>query len=167
MENFATLRLTAEKLAPRHLDDLVALHLDPDVSLYLGGVRSAEVTKAYLDTNLAHWSEHGFGLWVLRTQDGAFVGRAGIRYTLLEGAPELEIAYALARNQWGLGFATEIAAALVDLWLARPTAPSLAGIVSIGNAASAGVLRKVGFSLERAAVFHGEDVSVFRRVRPG
>jgi hypothetical protein len=65
MENFSTESLTAERLNEDHLSDLVALHLDPEVSRYLGGVRSAEVTKTYLDVNIAHWDRHGFGLWVL------------------------------------------------------------------------------------------------------
>ena len=52
MKDFATARLTAEKLDLTHLNDLTRLHLDPDVSLYLGGVRSPEATKTYLDINL-------------------------------------------------------------------------------------------------------------------
>ena len=54
MHHFSTSRLTAEKLREDHLADLVALHLDPEVSRYLGGVRSAEVTKTYLAVNMAH-----------------------------------------------------------------------------------------------------------------
>jgi hypothetical protein len=55
MEHFRTSRLTAERLHEGHLADLVALHLDPDVSRYLGGVRSPEATKTYLTVNMAHW----------------------------------------------------------------------------------------------------------------
>jgi hypothetical protein len=79
MEHFSTSRLTAERLHEGHLADLVALHLDPDVSRYLGGVRSPEETETYLTVNIAHWERHGFGLWVLRTHTGEFAGRAGIR----------------------------------------------------------------------------------------
>lgn len=93
MDCFSTQRLIAEKLREDHLADLVALHLDPEVSRYLGGVRLAEVTKAYLATNMAHWDQHGFGLWALRTSDGAFAGRAGIRHILVDGIDEIEIAY--------------------------------------------------------------------------
>jgi hypothetical protein len=48
MDRFSTPRLTAERLNESHLEDLAALHLDPEVSRYLGGVRSAETTKTYL-----------------------------------------------------------------------------------------------------------------------
>ena len=45
LEGFASRRLTAEKLHEGHLADLVALHLDPDVMRYVGGVRSPETTR--------------------------------------------------------------------------------------------------------------------------
>ena len=103
MDQFSTARLTAEQLSENHLADLVTLHLDPEVSRYLGGVRSAEVTKTYLAVNMAHWDQHGFGLWALRTKDGAFAGRAGIRHILVDGIDEIEIAYTFKRDAWGQG----------------------------------------------------------------
>lgn len=166
MRNFATARLTAEKLDPSHLNDLIRLHLDPEVSLYLGGVRSAEATKAYLDANLAHWVEHGFGLWVLRTRDAAFVGRAGLRHIELDSTSEVEIAYSLVRTHWGRGLATEIAGALVNVWLTHLRCPSLVGVVSVGNTASCRVLEKSGFVRERTTVYRGADVVVYRLTRP-
>lgn len=98
MDGFATLRLTAVRLGDGDLGDLTALHLDPEVSRFLGGVRTPQVTAAYLEANLRHWTDNGVGLWTLRARDGTFVGRAGLRRVLLEGVPELEIAYALARR---------------------------------------------------------------------
>lgn len=165
MDAFATPRLSAVRLAAEHLDDLVDLHLDPEVSRFLGGVRTPEATAAYLDTNLRHWSEHGLGLWVLRAQDGAFVGRAGLRFVEVDGASELEIAYTLARSAWGHGFATEVARALVEIWRARRSEPSLVGLVVKGNAPSERVLQKVGFRYEGDAAFHGEDCGLFRLAR--
>ncbi len=165
MGGFATARLKAEKLAAKDLDDLVRLHLDPEVSRYLGGARSPDITAAYVDTNLRHWNDHGFGLWVLRTHDGRFAGRAGLRYIELEGARKLEIAYTLARDAWGQGLATEIAGALVDLWTIELTEPCLIGVVSKGHAASERVLLKTGFSHRRDALFHAVEVGVFRRAR--
>ena len=165
MDDFTTARLTATKLAHDDLSDLVALHLDPEVSRFLGGARTAEATADYLDANLGHWSDHGVGLWTLRTPDGAFAGRAGLRYVDVEGVTELEIAYTFVKSLWGQGFATEIAAALVDVWASRRADPSLVGIVMKGNAASERVLLKTGFGYERDADFHGELCGVFRRYR--
>jgi RimJ/RimL family protein N-acetyltransferase len=165
MKEFATARLTAEKLDLTHLNDLTRLHLDPEVSLYLGGVRSPGATKTYLDINLAHWAEHGFGLWVFRTRDGAFVGRAGLRHIELESAREIAIAYSLVPTHWGQGLATEIADALINLWLTKSHSLSLVGVVSVENVASRRVLEKSGFVFERTGVYHDTEVIIFRHTR--
>lgn len=164
MDSFATARLQARRLAPSDLDDLIPLHLDPDVSRFLGGVRSPEATALYLGRNLAHWDEHGFGLWVFRSPDGVFVARAGLRFVMVEGVRELEIAYTLAKPAWGQGLATEVARALVDIYSARPPAPSLVGIVDRGHRASENVLAKCGFAFEREAPYDGLICGIFRRL---
>jgi RimJ/RimL family protein N-acetyltransferase len=166
MDTFETARLTAERLNNSHLADLTALHLDVEVSRYLGGVRSPEVTGAYLATNIAHWDRHGFGLWVLRTRDGAFAGRAGLRYVTVGGQDEVEIAYAFRREVWGLGLATEITAALVRIGFEDLALSSLVGVVVIAHTPSRHVLEKSGFMLEGEVDFHGARCVLYRRL-PG
>ena len=164
MDSFATSRLKATRLAREDLPDLVQLHLDGEVSRFLGGDQNARrQTAAYLETSLRHWAVHGLGLWTLRTYDGTFVGRAGLRHVELEGVAELEVAYTFVRSAWGQGFATEIAQALVEIWQRRCAEPSLVGIVMKGNLSSERVLLKTGFSYERDAVFHDwRSAGVFR-----
>ena len=162
MDHFSTESLTAERLHEGHLADLVALHLDAEVSRFLGGVRTAEVTKAYLATNMAHWDQHGFGLWVLRTKDGAFAGRAGIRHNLVDDIDEIEILYAFKREFWGRGFASETAAAMTDIGLSQVKLPSLIGIVNVANGASRRVLERSNYLLERSTNRKGEDVVIYR-----
>ncbi|PDT87076.1 GNAT family N-acetyltransferase [Bradyrhizobium sp. Y36] len=162
MDHFVTDRLTAGRLNESHLADLVALHQDPDVSRYLGGVRSAETTKAYLDVNMAHWDQHGFGLWALRGKDGRFAGRAGIRHLLVDDIDEIEIAYALTRDLWGQGFASEIASAITEIGLSQLALPCLVGIANVGNGASRRVLEKSNYLFERSMVSRGEEVAIYR-----
>jgi RimJ/RimL family protein N-acetyltransferase len=165
MEHFNTTRLTAERLCDRHLADLIALHLDPNVSRYLGGVRSPEATESYLTASVAHWEQYGFGLWVLKTRAGEFAGRAGIRHIVLEGVDEVEIVYTFKRALWGRGLASEITKAVVTLGLLQLELPSLVGVVSVDNAASRRVLEKSGFTLERSGKYHGDEVVIYRSPR--
>lgn len=165
MERFATERLIAERLSERHLADLVALHLDPDVSRYLGGVRTAEATQAYLAAATEHWKRHGFGLWALRTRDGAFAGRAGIRRALVEGVAEFEILYTLKRDCWGRGLASEIVSALIEIARTELKSPSLVALIVVGNDASCRVIGKAGFSRERTILSRGNEVDVYRSPR--
>lgn len=162
MNRFSTDRLTAERLNESHLADLVALHLDRDVARYIGGVRSAETTKAYLDVNMAHWDQHGFGLWALHTKDGAFAGRAGLRHIMVDDIDEIEIAYAFTRSLWGRGFAAEAATAMTRIGLSELGLPSLIGIVNVANGASRRVLEKSDYLVERSTNRHGNDVVIYR-----
>ena len=162
LDHFSTNRLAAERLRDDHLADLVALHLDPEVSRFLGGVRSAETTKTYLATNMAHWDAHGYGLWAMRTKDGAFAGRAGIRHILVDGVDEIEIAYTFKRDFWGQGLASEIAGALTEIGLSRLELSSLIGLVSVEHGASRRVLEKANYLFEKTTAHHGEDVVIYR-----
>jgi RimJ/RimL family protein N-acetyltransferase len=165
MDSFSTSRLNATRLSREDLPDLVQLHLDGEVSRFLGGVRTPAQTAAYLESSLRHWADHGLGLWALKTHDGTFVGRAGLRHVELEGDAELEVVYTFARSAWGQGFATEIAQALVKIWQGQCSGQSLVGIVMKGNLSSERVLLKAGFFHERDALFHDAHCSVFRRSR--
>lgn len=163
LQTFITRRLIAEKLQKDHFDDLVRLHLDPDVSRYLGGVRSPQDTQTYLESSTTHWDQFGFGLWALKTQDGRFAGRAGIRHILVEDAPEVEIAYALNQEFWGQGFASEITNALVDIGFRHLRLSSLVGVIVVEHTTSRRVLDKAGFIREREVVFYDHPCVLYRR----
>jgi RimJ/RimL family protein N-acetyltransferase len=164
-KDFATARVRASRISLDDLDDLVQLHLDEAVSRYLGGIRTPDETKRYVETQLQHWRDHGFGLWTLRSPTGQFLGRAGLRWLELAGRRELEIAYTLAQPWWGLGLATEVARAIVALWRSEMASPGLIGVVEWGNAPSERVLLKCGFVRDAETTLYGASVGIFRLVR--
>jgi RimJ/RimL family protein N-acetyltransferase len=113
---FVLRRVFAERLTPAHLPMLRRMDANPRMMASLGGVRSDAQTKAYLERNLAHWSRHGFGIWILRDPTtGRVMGRAGLRHLDIEGSPEVELAYALLPEFWGQGLATDVARACVTI----------------------------------------------------
>ena len=86
----------AERLTPEDRHQLRRIDRDPAVTAFMGGVRTPAATDAYLERNLEHWVEYGFGIWMLRDPDsGALIGRAGLRHILVEQSDEVELAYAL------------------------------------------------------------------------
>jgi RimJ/RimL family protein N-acetyltransferase len=161
-EQFTTLRLAATRLHARDLADLCVLHRDPRVMATLGGIRTDAQTLEYLDRGVAHWERHGFGLWTLRSTQGAFMGRAAIRHVLVDDQDEIEIAYALAADAWGRGIATEIASALLGVAFDRLRLPDVTAITTTDNRASQRVLEKVGLTLERSLVFLGAPCVLYR-----
>ena len=65
LESFDTQRLRAERLQEEHFEFIHQMNRDERVMAHLGGPRSPEQTSEYMKQNLAHWTEYGFGIWVL------------------------------------------------------------------------------------------------------
>jgi len=160
---FVLRRVFAERLTEAHLPFLRRMHGNARMMATLGGVRSDAETKAYLERNLAHWADHGFGIWILRDPtSGQVMGRAGLRHLTVEAAAEVELAYALLPEFWGKGFATDAARACVTIgreWLGLP---SLVALTRPDNLASQRVLLKAAFAREREVTHEGTSHILFR-----
>ena len=103
-------RLKAHPFERRDYPELCRLHQDPRVMETLGGIRSAEQTRQFLDEKIAHREKCGFGYWMFRSkEDNRFIGRGGIQHVLVNEKPEIEIGYTVCFDEWGNGYATEIA----------------------------------------------------------
>jgi [ribosomal protein S5]-alanine N-acetyltransferase len=162
-DDFTTDRLSAERLRVDHLDELVDMHRDERIMATLGGLRSAADTEKFLHTNLAHWRQHGFGLWIVRrSSDGAFAGRAGLRRVHVGDADEVEIAYALKSEVWGCGLATEVSRKLIRIGFADLQLKTLVAFTLPDNVASIRVMTKAGLRFERAIVHRGKPHVLYR-----
>ena len=162
---FYTNRLRMELLDPeRDEADLAALHADARVMATMGGeTATAEESRAWIERNLAHGEERGFGVFAFREErSDRFVGRGQIRRIEIGGGKEIEVGYVVAADLWGNGYATEMADALV-VWAAMGGSRNLVAYTEPTNAASRRVLEKVGFRYERDLVQHGRDQVLYRR----
>jgi RimJ/RimL family protein N-acetyltransferase len=165
---FSTARLSAEPLTEGHLADLLAMHADPVQMEMLDGVRDEAQTREYLDRNLAHWAEHGFGLWMVRDPaTSAIVGRALVRTLALDGADEVEIGYSLRPDYWGRGLGTAIAAACIRYAFDVLRLPSVVALTQPHNVRSRRVLEKVGMHYERDVTHGDRSHVVYRRAASG
>jgi len=151
-----TVRLTAERLDLGHRGILCELHRDPRVMATLGGVRDDSWTDSMLDTNLAHWETHGFGLWIFRERSsGAFVSRAGLRHVKVEGrGDEVELAYTVTAPFWGRGLATEIGDTLLAFGRTHLSLDDIVAFTLPTNRGSRSVMEKLGMRYERDIVHH-------------
>ena len=160
---FSLRRLFAERLTDAHLPFLRRMDNNTEMMASLGGIRGDAETKAYLERNLAHWAQHGFGIWILRDpMSGRVMGRAGLRHLALEADDEVELAYALLPEYWGRGLATDAARACVTIgreWLGLP---SVVGLTTPDNLASQRVLLKASLMPEREVVYAGREHILFR-----
>jgi RimJ/RimL family protein N-acetyltransferase len=129
----------------------------------MGGVRTPAATDAYLERNLEHWVEYGFGIWMLREPDsGALVGRAGLRHIRVEQSDEVELAYALLPQWWGRGLATTAARACVTIGREWIGLPSVVALVLPENARSRRVLTKAALVPEREVIHQSRPHLLYR-----
>ena len=132
--------------------------------VYLGGVRDEPGTERYLQRNLAHWAEYGFGLWMLRERETrTVIGRAVLRHLEVDGIGEVETGYGFLPEFWGRGLATEITRVCLGLGRDRLGLRSIVAITLPANTASQHVLLKAGLACEREIVHGGLIQLLFRR----
>ena len=142
----------------RDVDDLVALHADPEVSRYLRPFDHDEALER-LRRDDSDWREYGHGLLaLLASDDGRFLGRVGLKYW--PQFDEAEVGWVLRREEWGHGYATEAARACADWGFREFGYPYLTAMISAENARSIRVAERLGMSRLRDDVLFDLPVVV-------
>lgn len=90
-----------------------------------------------------NYAEHDFGLWVVETHDGTFVGDCGLTVQDVEGTPHVEVGYHLLPQMRGQGYAREAAGAVRDCAAAHGV-DHLVALIRPENTPSQGVARSLG-----------------------
>ena len=143
---------------------------DPEVMRYIpgGAVPSEAEVRARLERLAARQMPPGIGLWAIeRGEDARVVGMAALIPIAWKG-PRVEVAYHLARDCWGRGYATEAAKACVDHGFRELGLPSVVGLTFPENAASQRVLERVGMRrIGTTRAYYDLEMVEFRIERPG
>ena len=164
-----TARLLLRAPTVEDLDALAAMFADEEVMRYIGagGALGRDRARATLEREIAHHAERGWGEWItVERASGRTIGLCGlILWPDIDGAEELEVAYLLARNAWGQGFATEAAGAIRDRAVAMGRVP--VSLIYPDNAASIRVAEKNGMSYEKDVPFQGHTLRLYRLAAPG
>lgn len=162
-------RLILRELTPEHAADGFRLYADPRVAKYLGGTPAVSVedqARRFAGHHERYWETRGYGLMaVFQKSDGAFVGICGHLHWEIDGAQDVEVAYALLPEHWGKGYATEAARALADDAFERLGCERVISLVMPENSASANVARKNGMRAERQWSLGDKTVTVFAKSR--
>ena len=96
------------------------------------------------DGDRAHWTDHGFGPWVvIEEASGAFAGRGGLHWATVEETAMVELAWTVEPPMHGQGYATEMAFAAIE-WAREMRFEELIALVLPANAPSRRVAEKVG-----------------------
>jgi ribosomal-protein-alanine N-acetyltransferase len=167
VDRLKTDRLIGKRLTSADVDHLHLMNRTPDVVKTLGGQRTDEGVGDYLQRNIDHWEQHGYGLWMLSLREtGEFVGRAVLRHLHVAGNDEIEIGYALMPEYWGKGFATEIASKIVAVAFSEVGLTDVVAIALPTNRGSRNVMEKVGLSFECDTTYEGNPQVLYRMDNP-
>jgi ribosomal-protein-alanine N-acetyltransferase len=152
-----------ERLILRHFHILDAEPMfqvfgDPEVMHFSDGVQTKEWVHNWLRTCLErYYQTWGFGPYaVVKQGNQDVIGYCGLFYFPdVNGQPEVEIGYRLARSAWGRGYATEAARAVRGYAFHTLGLKRLIAMIDPSNVASIRVAEKIGMHYENDVMFEG------------
>uniref|UniRef100_UPI003A87534E GNAT family N-acetyltransferase n=4 Tax=Helicobacteraceae TaxID=72293 RepID=UPI003A87534E len=139
-------------LRPYTQADFAALHKivsDKETMYAWGQGFSKKQSQEWLDKQLAHYQQYGFGIWaIIEKQSGAIIGNAGLNHTeiSLKGKTQkiVEIGYLLHRNFWGKGYGSEVARMCVKYGFETLGLEEVYCLIKEDNLSSIKVAQKLG-----------------------
>lgn len=152
MKIVETKRLILRHFVPKDLNDLFALYCDPNVRNYIPNAPgSYEEARKEMEWYLNGHPEHPeLGLWAtIHKESNQFIGRCGLLPWTIEGRPEVEVAYMMAKAYWGQGLGTEAAQAVLDYGFKKLQLTRLICLIDQENLASIKVAEKIGMTFEK------------------
>lgn len=156
-----TKRCILREITPGDLDDLFALYAQPGITDYTEPLYEREAEERYTRDYIAHmYRFYGYGMWlVFSRENGALIGRAGFSHEDLGDEIVLEMGYIVGVPYQRQGYATEICEKLIAF--ARENLAEFGTLncfVEPGNAASHGLMRKLGFARSTTVEIKGKEM---------
>ena len=161
-----TARLVLRQFTLDDVSALAAIHADPEVGQYIGGVRTLAETHSRIAEFIRDYHRIGFAKWaVVLRSDGTLIGRCGPQIVRVDSCDEVEVGYTFARSHWGCGYATEAAAAAVSHLFHAFGKTRLISLIEPPNVRSQRVAVRLGMIHERDIEYEGKTQRLFAAAR--
>lgn len=145
---FETDRLIARRIEPADATAMHAVYGDENAMRWVGDGVPLDLAqcKQWVEVTHRNYAARGYGMFALVSrQSGEVIGFCGLVHP--GGQPEAEIKYALRREFWGRGLASEAAAAMLAAGASRFGLRRVIATTAPENTASHRVLLKAGMHL--------------------
>lgn len=162
MQTLRTDRLVLRMVREDDFEQYAAMVADPEVVRYLGEGKPLTRADAWRQMAfvLGHWQLRGYGLWAVEeAATGRLAGRVG--FLDPEGWPGFELAWTLAREFWGRGYATEAARRALRHAFEDLGRDHVISLIRPANAPSVRVAERLGERLEGQTEFLGGEALVY------
>jgi len=144
---FDTQRLRLRQWRRADYRPLADLNADPKVMEYFPATQDRKASEAAAEQMHAEIAERGWGLWAVERRDTEeFIGFVGLHVPAspLPFMPCVEVGWRLATAHWGKGFASEAAAAALQVGFERVQIPEIVSFTALSNKKSRAVMARIG-----------------------
>lgn len=149
------------------LDDMAALYADPEVMHYLGGPRDRNEVERVLNGYIRDYQMYGHSFFAtILKSDQSFIGHCGLLNQEVEGQPEVELGYVLARPYWQNNLALEGTEALKEYGFREMGFPRLISLIPPDNSVSIHIAEKIGMTFQRDVSQWGQLFRLYAVQKP-
>jgi RimJ/RimL family protein N-acetyltransferase len=154
---FETDRLILRLLDEKDVDAIFAMRSDPEVMRFIRAPQNRIETINWLNLVSSRWESDRIGFCALvEKQTGKFVGWCGL--WRLKETSELEIGYAISKNAWGKGFATEAGRVFLHYAFEQLKSDKIVAVAEPENVSSRRVMEKLGMKFVRLGEFYNRQL---------
>ena len=153
-----TTRLLLRRWTDNDRDDFARIVSDPEVMEYRLSTLSRQESNRMIDEQERSFEARGFGLWAVeRVEDARLLGFTGLATSEFDApfCPAVDIGWTLARDAWGLGYATEAAVAAMDFAFHRLRLDEVVAHTTSLNERSRAVMARLGMTHDSDDDFDG------------
>jgi ribosomal-protein-alanine N-acetyltransferase len=153
-----TKRLILREVNHGDAESIFELFSEPEVMKYFSNTpRSIEEAHERIELDLGQYIKRGFGFWATVLKDtGEIIGQCGLLAQKVDEVDETEIAYALAKEYRGQGFATEATKAIKHYGFNKLNFNRLISIIDPNNISSQKVALRTGLAFEKTTVWRNK-----------
>ncbi len=125
------------------------LNGDAEIMRYIRPAKTRQEAGLFLSEIIRKYDEDpAAGRWAtVDKHTGVFVG--SFAFIPVEGTEEMQLGYALLKQNWGKGYATELTIAGLQYVFTKTDLAEVFAVTEVLNTASQKVLLKAGFTLHR------------------
>ena len=152
-----TQRLQLRRFHINDAEAMISIFGDAEVMKYGNGILSQDQVERWIENAIISYKEFGYGPFAVELRaNKKLIGYCGLfHFPDVDGQPETEIGYRLAKSFWGKGYATEAAFAVRDHAFNTLDIKRLVALIDPSNMASIRVAAKLSMSYEKDVMLDG------------
>ncbi len=152
-----TEQLILRPLDMKDVDAIYAMRSDSDVMQFIREPQNRAESANWVELVSSRWKKEQIGFCaMIEKSSGKFVGWCGLWQ--LKETGEIEIGYAVAKEFWGKGYATEAATEFLDYAFERLAIEKIVAVARPENAASRRVMEKLKMNFVKTDTFYDQTL---------